>query len=62
MRGIRSRNEGDGRLREKRDDTHVGTIERQYGINLGVRSDMHLGTLLQQRGVQSLNDLIHGQR
>lgn len=62
MRGIRSRNEGDGRLREKRDDTHVGTIERQYGIDLGVRSDMHLGTLLQQRGVQSLNDLIHGQR
>lgn len=62
MRGIRPRNDGDGRLREKRGDTHVGTIERQYGIDLGVRSDMHLDTLLQQRGVQSLNDLIHGQR
>ena len=62
MRGIRSRNDGDGRLREKRGDTHVGTIERQYGIDLGVRSDMHLDTLLQQRGVQSLNDLIHGRR
>ncbi|MFO1481856.1 MAG: hypothetical protein U1F71_00695 [Verrucomicrobiaceae bacterium] len=62
MRGIRSRNDGDGRLREKRGDTHVGTIERHYGIDLGVRSDMHLDTLLQQRGVQSLNDLIHGQR
>jgi hypothetical protein len=62
MRGIRSRNDGDGRLREKRGDTHVGTIERRYGIDLGVRSDMHLDRLLEQRGVKSLNDLIHGQR
>ena len=30
MRGFRSRNEH-GQLRDKRDDTHMGTIERQYG-------------------------------
>lgn len=57
MRGYRSRNQ-DGQLRDKRDDTHVGTIERQYGRNFGVREDMHLGTLLEQTGYASLNDLI----
>jgi hypothetical protein len=30
MRGYRSRNE-DGELRQKRGDTHIGTIEKQYG-------------------------------
>jgi hypothetical protein len=39
MRGIRNRNEN-GELRQKRGDTHVGTIERIYGIDLGARSDM----------------------
>lgn len=61
MRGYRSRNE-DGRLRDKRDDTHMGTIEKQYDRDFGVRSDMHLGTFLQENGVQSLNDLIQGDR
>ncbi len=59
MRGERSRND-DGQLRQKRSDTHVGTIEEKYGVDLGVRSDMHLGTLLEQRGVTSLNDLLRG--
>ncbi len=45
MRGYRSRNE-DGRLRKKRDDTHIKTIEDKYGIDLEVRGDMHLGTYL----------------
>lgn len=57
MRGIRSRNEN-GELRQKRGDTHVGTIERMYGIDLGARSDMHLNTLLQREGVQSLHELV----
>lgn len=47
MRGIRSRNE-DGQLRQKRGDTHIGTIEKIYGVDLNVRSDMHLNTLLQR--------------
>jgi hypothetical protein len=58
MRGQRSRNEN-GLLRDKRDDTHVGTIEEQYNRDFNVRSDMQLGTLLEQTGMKSLNDLIH---
>lgn len=57
MRGNRSRNEN-GELRQKRGDTHVGTIEKIYGVDLNVRSDMHLNTLLQREGVQSLHELI----
>ncbi|MDZ4288184.1 MAG: hypothetical protein U0984_09505 [Prosthecobacter sp.] len=59
MRGYRSRNDN-GPLRDKRNDTHVGTIEQQYGRDFGVRSDMHLGTLLERTGQASLNDLLHG--
>lgn len=59
MKGYRTRNEN-GQLRDKRDDTHMGTIEKQYGKDFGVRSDMHLGTYLQERGIKSLNDLITG--
>jgi len=59
MKGDRSRNKN-GRLRDKRDDTHIGTIEKEYGVDLGVRSDMHLGEFLKQRQIKSLNDLITG--
>ena len=59
MRGFRSRNEN-GLLRDKRDDTHMGTIEKQYGIDLEVRSDKHLGNYLQEHKIKSLNDLING--
>ncbi len=59
MKGYRTRNKS-GELRDKRDDTHMGTIEKQYGRNFDVRSDMHLGTYLKQHGVNSLNDLITG--
>ncbi|MDO8571553.1 MAG: hypothetical protein Q7R79_02650 [bacterium] len=59
MRGYRSRNE-DGQLRDKRDDTHIGTIEKQYDLNLGVRSDMQLGTYLKEHNIASLNDLVNG--
>jgi len=57
MKGNRSRNQ-DGRLRDTRDDKHVGTLENQYTRDFGVRSDMHVGTLLEQVGVKSVNDLI----
>jgi hypothetical protein len=59
MRGYRSR-DLNGQLRDKRDDTHMGTIEEKYGKDLGVRSDMHLGEYLKQKGIKSLNDLITG--
>ena len=58
MHGYRSRNE-DGELRQKRGDTHVGTIEKKYGRDFDVRSDTHLSTLLEREGVASLNDLIN---
>ncbi|MCK9431418.1 MAG: hypothetical protein M0R00_00495 [Candidatus Omnitrophica bacterium] len=59
MKGYRSRNQN-GQLRDKRDDTHVGTIEKQYGVNLKERADMHLGTFLKDHRIKSLNDLITG--
>lgn len=59
MKGYRSRNKS-GQLRDKRDDTLVSTIERQYGVDFDVRGDMELGSLLKRKGVKSLNDLITG--
>jgi hypothetical protein len=59
MKGFRFRNQN-GLLRDKRDDTHMGTIEKQYGIDLRVREDMHLGTYLEEHKIKSLNDLITG--
>lgn len=61
MKGYRTRNQ-DGQLRDKRDDTHMETIEKQYGRDFGVRGDMHLGTFLEKKGIQSLNDLITGKK
>lgn len=58
MRGVRSRNQ-DGQLRDKRDDTHMGTIEKKYDRDFGVRSDKELGNFLKEKGIASLNDLIH---
>ena len=60
MRGYRSRNLN-GLLRDKRNDTHIGTIEKQYGIDLMVRKDMHLGNYLELHKIKSLNDLINDQ-
>jgi len=59
MKGIRSRNES-GPLRAKRGDTLVRTIEKQYGVDLGVRSDMRLDTLKERTGMASLNDILRG--
>jgi hypothetical protein len=58
MRGYRSRTAA-GPLREKRGDTHIGTIEKKYNLDLGVRDDMHLVTYLRRRRLGSLKDLIH---
>ncbi len=58
MRGIRSRNQN-GRLRRKRSDTLVQTIEKEYNVDFGVRGDIELGALLKRTGKDSLNDLFH---
>ncbi len=57
MKGYRTRNDN-GELRQKRGDTHIGTIENKYNIDFDVRSDMHLQTLLERAGVDSLKQLI----
>jgi hypothetical protein len=41
-----------------RDDTHAGTIEEQYHVDLGVRSDTKLSTVLKRERVESLNGLM----
>ncbi|MFZ2039000.1 MAG: hypothetical protein WAV11_03650 [Minisyncoccia bacterium] len=61
MNGYRSRNTN-GPLREKRGDTNVETIEKQYNRDFGVRGDMHLDTLLDKKGYNSLNDLLHNEK
>lgn len=61
MKGYRSRN-NDGQLRDKRNDTHMGTIEEKYNRDFGVRSDMELGTYLEKNNIESLNDLIHSDK
>jgi hypothetical protein len=58
MRGYRPRNRTYGRLRDTRDDKHVGTLEKQYNRDFGVRSDMHVDTLLKQTGFSSVSKLI----
>ena len=61
MKGERSRND-DGQLRQKRSDTHIGTIEKKYNIDLKVRSDMHLGTYLEKKDIASLNDIVNNNK
>lgn len=57
MKGKRLRNQN-GKLRDKRNDTHMGTIEKQYNKDFNVRSDMELGTFLNKNNINSLNDLV----
>ena len=57
MKGPRGRND-DGQLRQKRGDTHVGTIEDEYHVDFSVRRDMKLDTLRERLGTTSIADLI----
>lgn len=61
MSGQRSRNQT-GELRQKRGDTHAGTIEELYHVDLDVRSDKKLSNVLKDEGVDSLNDLLEKKR
>ena len=42
-------------FRRKREDTKIGTIEKQYGVDFKVRSDMQLGKYLKDKGLPSLS-------
>jgi DNA-binding transcriptional MerR regulator len=61
MQGGRSRDE-DGRLREKRGDTLVRTIEEQYDVDLGVRGDMRLDTYRERTGLNSIKEIVENAR
>jgi hypothetical protein len=61
MAGERSRTD-DGALRRKRSDTHAGTIEELYHVDLSVRSDKTLGNVLRDEGVDSLSELLRKKR
>lgn len=47
-----------GQFVAKRYDTKVGTIEKKYGVDLGVRSDMQLGKYLEKKGYKSLSAIL----
>lgn len=47
-----------GRIRAKRKDTKIGTIEKIYGKDFGVRSDMKLHTFLKKTGHTSLSKFL----
>lgn len=48
----------DKRFRNKRMDTKIGTIEKMYGKDFGVRSDKKLGKFLEEKGYRSLTKLL----
>jgi hypothetical protein len=54
----------DGTIRQKRGDTHVGTLRDEYGDSfaLGYRSDTHLETVLEDSGAESLSEYLKTQR
>lgn len=47
-----------GQIRRKRGDTRIGSIEKQYGVDMGVRSDMKLSTYLEEKGYSSLSKAV----
>lgn len=60
-KGLDGRMQGqNGEARQKRSDTHVGTLRRTYGENFakGYRPDAQLGTALKREGVASLDQLL----
>ena len=49
-------------IRQKRGDTLVGSIERQYDVDFGVHGSMKLDTLRQMNGGASLSTLVERAR
>lgn len=47
-----------GQFVTKRFDTKISTIEKQYGVDLGVRGDMKLGHYLKAKGYPSLSRML----
>lgn len=49
-------------FRRKRTDTKIGTIEKKYGRDFGVRSDKKLGSYLREKGYSSLSELLRNDK
>jgi len=47
-----------GQFRQKRSDTQMGSIEKTYGKDFGIRSDKKLGNYLTEKGYGSLSQLL----
>jgi hypothetical protein len=47
-----------GQFTTKRFDTKISTIEKQYGVDLGVRGDTKLGNYLKDKGYPSLSKML----
>lgn len=58
MEGTNMAQKTSPQFRRKRTDTKIGTIEKQYGKDFGVRSDKELGSYLKQKGYGSLSQLL----
>ena len=58
MKGQRSRNDSNGRMRQKRSDTEAGTLEREYGVELDIRSDATLRAMRERTGEMSVEKVI----
>lgn len=58
MKGQRSRNKTDGRMRQKRGDTLARTLEVENGVDLPVRGDAKLTTLRKRTGETSVSGVI----
>jgi hypothetical protein len=54
----------DGRIRQKRGDTLIGTMRSIYGENFapGRRADMRLDTLRDEEGATSIAELLRSSR
>jgi hypothetical protein len=51
-----------GRLRQKRDDALVGTIEERYGVDFHCRSHLRLETLRKKVGLTGIKALVEAAR
>lgn len=47
-----------GHLRRIRGDTQIGTLEKRYDVDLGVRDDMHWDTFKQEKKVESVKEAL----
>lgn len=47
-----------GQFVAKRFDTKISTVEKQYGVDLGVKGNMKLGNYLKKQGYPSLSKML----